>query len=75
MAIRAQCDGVHPPGVRTHGRPAHRDQQIVNRVSIITKAAMMRRATVGSTCMEKPITGHNSYLFTYRITIDLGNNR
>ena len=26
MAIRAQCDDVHKPGVRTHVRPAHRDQ-------------------------------------------------
>jgi len=26
MAIRAQFDGVHKPGVRTYGRPAHRDQ-------------------------------------------------
>jgi len=26
MTIRAQFDGVHTPGVRTHGRPAHRDQ-------------------------------------------------
>jgi len=24
--MRAQFDGVHKPGVRTHGRPAHRDQ-------------------------------------------------
>jgi len=23
MAIRAHCDGVHPPGVQTHGCPAH----------------------------------------------------
>ena len=26
MTIRAHFDGVHQPGVRTHGRPAHRDQ-------------------------------------------------
>jgi len=24
--MRAHFDGVHTPGVRTHGRPAHRDQ-------------------------------------------------
>ena len=26
MTIRAHFDGIHQPGVRTHGRPAHRDQ-------------------------------------------------
>jgi hypothetical protein len=26
MTIRAHFDGVHQPGVRTHGRPAHRDE-------------------------------------------------
>jgi len=25
IAIRAHFDGIHTPGVRTHGRPAHQD--------------------------------------------------